>query len=232
MAKAHTVYLCLECGSTHERYMGRCPDCGTFNSLSEHKVKAEKPGNSTPRLTGEKSAAVPIGEVEAREEDRVSSGMGEVDRVLGGGLVPGSGILLSGEPGIGKSTLLLQLAHSVASATTRDQRFLYVTGEESAAQVRLRADRIGVAGEQLWLLSECDLDAIEAQIKETSPAVVGIDSIQTVRWDDLPAGAGGVVQHGYRWPEPGLVTAHFALASAALKGPLSGEAPTSLAAWC
>ena len=194
MAKSHTVYLCLECGSTHERYMGRCPDCGTFNSLSEHKVKEDKPGRSTPRLSGEKSEAVPIGEIEAREEDRIRSGLGEVDRVLGGGLVPGSGILLSGEPGIGKSTLLLQVAQSVASNAGGDQRFLYVTGEESAAQVRLRADRIGVSGEQLWLLSECDLESIEAQVRKTSPAVVGIDSIQTVRWDDLPAGAGGVVQ--------------------------------------
>ena len=194
MAKSHTVYLCLECGSTHERYMGRCPDCGTFNSLSEHKVKEDKPGRSAPRLSGEQSEAVPIGEIEAREEDRIQSGLGEVDRVLGGGLVPGSGILLSGEPGIGKSTLLLQVAQSVASEQGGNQRFLYVTGEESAAQVRLRADRIGVSGDQLWLLSECDLEAIEAQVKKTSPAVVGIDSIQTVRWDDLPAGAGGVVQ--------------------------------------
>lgn len=194
MAKAHTVFLCLECGSTHERYMGRCPDCGTFNSLSEHKIKEDKPGRTAPRLSGEKSEAVPISEIEAREEDRIASGLGEVDRVLGGGLVPGSGILLSGEPGIGKSTLLLQLANSVSKTEDGKNRFLYVTGEESSVQVKLRADRLGVSAENLWLLSECDLEAIEQQVKATSPAVVGIDSIQTVRWDDLPAGAGGVVQ--------------------------------------
>ncbi|MGE4618369.1 MAG: DNA repair protein RadA [Planctomycetota bacterium] len=190
MAKSRMIFMCLECGTSHERHMGRCPDCGTFNSLKEHRLGPEI-SNPAPRLTSEKSNAVPISEVQAREEDRIATGLGEVDRVLGGGLVPGCGILLSGEPGVGKSTLLLQIAQTVAAS---NHRFLYITGEESSAQVRLRADRIGACSDELWLLSECDLDSIEQQILETKPAVVGIDSIQTLRWDEIPAGAGGVVQ--------------------------------------
>ena len=190
LPRARTLFLCLECGTSHERHMGRCPDCNTFNSLKEHKIAADS-GAKEPRPVGDRSTAVLIDEVEACEEDRIATGLTEVDRVLGGGLVPGSGLLISGEPGIGKSTLLLQIAQSISR---QGQRFLYITGEESAAQVRLRSDRVGDSGKELWLHSECDLDSIEQQIGENHPAVVGIDSIQTVCWDEIPAGAGGVVQ--------------------------------------
>ncbi|MEC9477383.1 MAG: DNA repair protein RadA [Planctomycetota bacterium] len=190
MGKSRLIFMCLECGTSHERHMGRCPDCGTFNSLKEHRLGSEK-SQTVPRLETEKGIAVPIAEVEAKEEDRIATGIGEVDRVVGGGLVPGCGMLLSGEPGVGKSTLLLQIAQAISAA---GNRFLYITGEESAAQVRLRADRIGASSEQLWLLSECDLDTIEQQILAAEASVVGIDSIQTLRWDEIPAGAGGVVQ--------------------------------------
>lgn len=182
--------MCLECGTSHERHMGRCPDCGTFNSLKEHRIPAEaRPSSqSSPKV---RSTAIPIDQVEAREEDRIATGIPEVDRVLGGGLVPGCGLLISGEPGIGKSTLLLQIAHAISR---QNHRFLYVTGEESAAQIRLRSDRIGEAGNELWVHSECDLHSIEEQIRDCRPAVLGIDSIQTIHWNELPAGAGGVVQ--------------------------------------
>jgi len=188
--RARTIFLCLECGTSHERHMGRCPDCNTFNSLKEHRIASES-ARTKSRPVEERSTAVLINQVEACEEDRITTGLIEVDRVLGGGLVPGCGMLISGEPGIGKSTLLLQIAQSISR---QGQRFLYITGEESAAQVRLRSDRIGEAGNELWLHSECDLDSIEQQIGENHPAVVGIDSIQTVSWDEIPAGAGGVVQ--------------------------------------
>ncbi|HIC22357.1 MAG: DNA repair protein RadA [Planctomycetota bacterium] len=190
LAKSRFIFMCLECGTSHERHMGRCPDCGTFNSLKEHRLGTAS-SEPTPRLAGESATAVSITQIEAREEDRMAIGMGEVDRVLGGGLVPGCGILLSGEPGVGKSTLLLQIAQAISST---GNRFLYITGEESAAQVRLRADRIGASSEELWLLPECDVEAIEQQILSIRPAVVGIDSIQTIRWEQIPAGAGGVVQ--------------------------------------
>ncbi|MAW77977.1 MAG: DNA repair protein RadA [Planctomycetes bacterium] len=190
LAKSRSIFMCLECGTSHERHMGRCPDCGTFNSLKEHRLGSHSKEPAS-RLTIEKTSAVPITQVEANEEDRITTGMREVDRVLGGGLVPGCGMLLSGEPGVGKSTLLLQIAQAISLT---GKRFLYITGEESAAQVRLRADRIGASSQELWLLSECDLDTIEQQILANKPAVVGIDSIQTLRWEEIPAGAGGVVQ--------------------------------------
>ena len=134
---------------------------------------------------------MPIGQIEPKAEKRVPTRLAELDRVLGGGLVPGSGMLIAGEPGIGKSTLLLQTAQRISA---QGARFLYVTGEESAAQVRLRSDRIGKAGDELYLLAECDLERIEDQIAAVRPAVVGIDSIQTVRWAEVPSSAGGVTQ--------------------------------------
>ncbi len=142
-------------------------------------------------LTGPATKAVPIGQIEPKAEKRVPTRLAELDRVLGGGLVPGSGMLIAGEPGIGKSTLLLQTAQRISA---QGARFLYVTGEESAAQVRLRSDRIGKAGDELYLLAECDLERIEDQIAAVRPAVVGIDSIQTVRWAEVPSSAGGVTQ--------------------------------------
>ncbi len=190
LAKTRTQFMCLECGTAHERHMGRCPDCGTFNSLKEHRLA---PQPSQPRTIRQSSppVAVPIEQVDASEGDRIVTGLSEVDRVLGGGLVPGCGLLISGEPGIGKSTLLLQIAQTVSR---QGKRFLYVTGEESAAQVRLRSDRIGAAGSELWLHSGCDLGSIEELIDQNQPVVVGIDSIQTICWDQIPAGAGGVTQ--------------------------------------
>ena len=160
-------------------------------------AKASKSGQLTGTpLTGPAAKAVPIGEIEPKAETRLPTGLAEFDRVLGGGLVPGSGMLIAGVPGIGKSTLLLQAAQKISEATKSkpSARFLYVTGEESAAQVRLRSDRIGRGGAELFLLAECDLERIEDQIAAVRPSVVGIDSVQTVRWSEVPSSAGGVTQ--------------------------------------
>jgi len=193
MAKRRSVHCCTACGGQQPRWLGRCPDCGEWDSLVEELVGEEGrplPDSRTGRPAA-LAAAVPIAEVEPSAERRLPTGIGELDRVLGGGLVPGSGVLLAGEPGIGKSTLLLHAAQRLSRAGAR---FLYVTGEESAAQVRLRSDRIGEAGDDLWLLAECDLERIEEQIVELRPAAVGIDSVQTLRTAEVPSGAGGVVQ--------------------------------------
>jgi len=196
VAKRRTIHICNACGSQQPRWLGRCPDCGEWDTLQEELVDRTPSGGASgvpPLPSIDATPAIPICEVEPKAEARVATGLAELDRVLGGGLVPGSGMLLAGEPGIGKSTLLLQTARRVAAGGAR---FLYVTGEESAAQVRLRSDRIDPEGrdDELFLLAECDLERIEAQIAAVRPAVVGIDSVQTVRWADIPSSAGGVVQ--------------------------------------
>ena len=188
MAKARSVFICDECGSDHPRWLGRCPDCNCWDSIREMRLGAGPSPAAAPFGTAK---AIPIGDVEPSAEKRLPTGLAEVDRVLGGGFVPGCGILLAGEPGIGKSTLLLQIAQKMSGD---NQRFLYVTGEESAAQVRLRADRIGISGDPLFILAECDLQAIEEQITSVAPAVVGIDSVQALRWAELPTGTGSVMQ--------------------------------------
>ncbi len=188
MAKTRTVFLCNECGSDHPRWLGRCPDCDSWDSIREMRL------GSTPPPAGPQvgnATAIPITEVEPSAQHRLTTGIPEVERVLGGGLVPGCGMLLAGEPGIGKSTLLLHIAQRMS---TDGQRFLYVTGEESAAQVRLRADRIGISSDHLFILPECDLNTIEEQISSVEPMVVGIDSVQTLRWAELPAGTGSIMQ--------------------------------------
>ena len=196
MAKRRTVHICTACGGQQPRWLGRCPDCGEWDTLQEELVEAPAAGgkgSALPRVSGPAAQAIPIGDVEPKAEARVPTGLAELDRVLGGGLVPGSGMLLAGEPGIGKSTLLLQTAQRIASG---GKRFLYVTGEESAAQVRLRSDRIGGSDaktDELFLLAECDLERIEDQVAAVRPSVVGIDSVQTVRWGEVPSSAGGVV---------------------------------------
>ena len=189
MSKRRTQHSCTACGNTQPRWLGRCPDCGEWDTIVENTV--DPPASVDTHLSGPPALAIPIEEVEPKADQRLETGLVELDRVLGGGLVPGSGMLIAGEPGIGKSTLLLQAAQKLAA---RGSRFLYVTGEESAAQVRLRSDRIGKATDQLFLLAECDLHHIETQIEAVQPAVVGIDSVQTLRWAEAPSSSGGVVQ--------------------------------------
>jgi len=190
VAKLRLVHRCTECGGSFPKWSGKCLACGAWNSLVED---VEGPEESFVTLAAglalvPPGEATPIGDVNPNESDPVPTGIGELDRVLGGGLVPGSVTLLGGEPGIGKSTLLLQL---LAGATGPS---LYVTAEESAQQVRLRADRLGAISPELWLLPEMSLPNIIAAIDKISPSLVVIDSIQTVVDPELGSSPGSVVQ--------------------------------------
>ena len=190
MAKLKLVHRCSDCGTSFPKWSGRCLSCGAWNSLVED---VEGPDESHATLAAglalvPPGEATPIGDVNPNESDPVPTGIGELDRVLGGGLVPGSVTLLGGEPGIGKSTLLLQLLAGATGPT------LYVTAEESAQQVRLRADRLGAVSPQLWLLPEMSMPNIIAAIDKISPALVIVDSIQTVVDPELGSAPGSVVQ--------------------------------------
>lgn len=192
MAKAKTLYICQECGQESVRWLGKCPGCGNWNTLVEEAVAPQpalRAGISPGLSTGEKPVA--IGDVEAEDAPRFPTGSGELDRVLGGGIVPGSFVLVGGDPGIGKSTILLQLAMRIAET---HGKVLYVSGEESARQVRLRADRLGALSPQLFVVSETNLDVIEQHAVNMKPVVLIVDSIQTVFRPDLPSAPGSVTQ--------------------------------------
>ncbi|AEG16649.1 DNA repair protein RadA [Desulfofundulus kuznetsovii DSM 6115] len=182
-----TRFCCQECGHCTPRWLGRCPECGAWNTLVEEAVAGTKqrPGRVVA------PTPLPITQISLDEEERFSTGIGELDRVLGGGVVPASLILLGGDPGIGKSTLLLQVATSVAGA---GRVVLYVTGEESVQQVRLRAFRLGVESSRLYLLAETDIDAVENSIRSLKPALVIVDSIQTMHKVDFGSAPGSVGQ--------------------------------------
>ena len=185
MAKGpKTVYICGECGYESGKWMGRCPNCNSWNTM----VEAE-PAPALARRISASSRALPLSQVEAEGARRISTGMAELDRVLGGGVVAGSTVLLGGDPGIGKSTLLMQTAAHLAQRGT----VLYVTGEESAAQLKLRAERLGVTGEML-ILAETDLAVIEAEVSRTHPAFLMIDSIQTMTSQEIASAPGSVTQ--------------------------------------
>jgi DNA repair protein RadA/Sms len=183
--RAQTLFVCQECGRESAKWLGRCPDCGAWNSFLE---AAPLPARGRAPVT----APVEVSAVPQEGEERLALGLGEFDRVLGGGLVAGSLVLMGGDPGIGKSTLVLQVAALAAQASGRP--VLYVSGEESARQVNLRARRLGLAGRGLYLLPETDLEAALAAAQALSPALLVVDSIQTVYWSALPQPAGSIVQ--------------------------------------
>ena len=185
--KHKTIFACQKCGSQSPKWLGKCPDCGSWNSMIEEAVI--KPINSTP--VGERSRAVPICDVPAQSESRVITGIGELDRVLGGGIVPGSLVLIGGDPGIGKSTLLLQAMLNLAANVGP---VLYVSGEESASQTRLRGERLGVSHKKLLVLAENSLEAILAHATSLKPGVMVVDSIQTVWTSALESAPGSVSQ--------------------------------------
>ncbi len=189
MAKVKTIYSCQSCGHTSYRWLGKCPDCNGWNTFLEEKVVEEKRKGSA--LISSQSTPLPISKLNMAEEDRVSTGLPELDRVLGGGLVPGSAVLIGGDPGIGKSTLLLQAMGRFAAS---GHRVLYVSGEESMRQIRLRGERLGALSEDLLVYSETSLEKILSTIKECSPGVVVIDSVQTVATDELESSPGSVSQ--------------------------------------
>jgi DNA repair protein RadA/Sms len=177
-------FRCTECGWTSAKWVGRCGECQAWGSVEESRVGSAK-GISV------QSVAVPIGEVDAQASTAVSSGVAELDRVLGGGVVPGSVLLLAGEPGVGKSTLLLEVAASWARS---GQTTLYVTGEESAAQVRLRADRTEGIQPSLYLAAETQLAAALAHVEQVRPSLLIIDSVQAIGADGVDGVPGGVTQ--------------------------------------
>lgn len=191
--KTRTVYVCERCGSESLKWQGKCPDCGEWNTLAERVKSAPRAGVRTPAVAS-KVAATRVQEltaVESNEAYRIQTPMREINRVLGGGMVKGSLVLVGGDPGIGKSTLLLQLAQAVANS---HGPVLYVSGEESAQQVRLRADRLGLKGERLFFLAETELDTIIQSLDEMRPALVVIDSIQTMYLSRVESVAGSVSQ--------------------------------------
>ena len=186
MAKAKgSVFFCGECGYESTKWLGKCPACGSWNTMLEQKKVSSVP--SINSLTY--AHAIPLADVTTTASGRVSSGIGELDRVLGGGIVPGSVTLLGGDPGIGKSTLLMQ----TAAELTKQGTVLYVTGEESASQLKLRAERLGVGGDML-ILAENDLSAIESEVDRVKPAYIMIDSIQTMYSADCSGTNGSISQ--------------------------------------
>ena len=206
MAKDKTLYTCNDCGATTPRWLGKCPSCGAWNSLVE--TVAETPASGKNRMGAAFAALAPSSEVrplaaiEAVDVARTPTGQGELDRVLGGGIVEGGVVLIGGDPGIGKSTLLLQ---AVDALQRSGLPALYVTGEESGAQVALRARRLGITGSQVSVLAEIQLEKIIATLAAQQPAVADIDSIQTVYSDQLTSAPGSVAQvrecaaHLTRW---------------------------------
>ena len=190
-----TVYICAECEARYPKWEGRCSRCGAWNALNETSEPRKKPAANGIKARSYDAFShvetVELSRIEVSTSNRLRTGIDEFDRVLGGGAVAGSVLLLSGEPGVGKSTLLLQIAASVAA---RHGVVLYVSGEESPEQVRMRAGRLGVSGERIFLLNTDDVDAIIARIGEMRPVLVIVDSIQTVTASDIPGVAGSVTQ--------------------------------------
>jgi len=196
MAKQKTAFVCNECGSDYSKWQGQCSDCGAWNTLSEIRLGPAKgsgrPGSSagTAGFAGQLAEATLLKDINFEDVPRFSSGAGEFDRVLGGGLVPGSAILVGGNPGAGKSTLLLQtLCHLAGNMAA-----LYVTGEESLQQVAMRARRLGLATDDLRLMAETNVEAIVATAEERKPRVLVVDSIQVVHSDDIASAPGSVSQ--------------------------------------
>lgn len=187
--KTKSVWYCTECGADSPKWEGRCPSCGAWNTMVEEKTPAKQSKSRSLLGGGMKSRPQKVSEIETAELPRIIMPSKELNRVLGGGLVPGSMVLIGGEPGIGKSTLVLQNTLSIKS-----RKILYVSGEESAAQLRMRADRLGRVSDNVYIVCETSLDTIFEHIENTSPGMLIVDSIQTIASDDLESPAGSVGQ--------------------------------------
>lgn len=190
MAKAKIIYACQNCGFQSPKWLGKCPDCNQWTTLVEERTERALYPRGEVALGTEEDPS-PIPEISTAEVGRVLSGIGEFDRVLGGGLVPGSVILIGGDPGIGKSTLLLQ---AFAALSQKGLSCLYVSGEESPRQIKMRAERLGITSPNLLILSETSLERIMEQVKKIRPSVLVIDSIQTIFTSSLPSAPGSVGQ--------------------------------------
>lgn len=188
MAKAKQVYFCQECGNESTKWLGQCPACKNWNTFVEEKIVV---GANKHSFNVEAVAPTSILDIKTTEDTRIGTGLKELDRVLGGGIVKGSLTLVGGDPGIGKSTLLLQVCRNL---TMTDHRVLYASGEESLQQIKLRAERLGGFSKDMLLLCETNLEVIENAISKVNPEIVIIDSIQTMYLEEIASGAGSVAQ--------------------------------------
>ena len=187
MKASKTVFVCTECGNTNPKWLGKCPECGSWNTYEEKEISTK----SAKKLnTAIKNEAEEISELVVNDYIRTKTGMGELDRVLGGGLVDSSVVLFSGEPGIGKSTLLLQICNELSAK----RKILYVSGEESKGQLKLRADRLGIRGNNIFLLTETSTEAIIAESERIKPDVLIMDSVQTLSSENIPSAPGSIAQ--------------------------------------
>ena len=188
--KSKSVYVCSECGFESAKWYGKCPGCGQWNTMNEEVKEAAVKKSSNSYSSHSISRPVSLHEISTTDEERYYTGLTELDRVLGGGIVKGSLILISGEPGIGKSTILLQICEYLG----RRLKILYVSGEESSRQIKLRAARLGVESDNLYILTETDIQSVIEQIRADRPDLVMIDSIQTMNFTDLNSSPGSVTQ--------------------------------------
>ena len=193
MAKVKTRYVCQNCGYVSPRYLGRCPNCSEWNTLVEEVEQKSAAVKATPRvtLTGTTNAPQKIDTIKISQTPRVDTKNGELNRVLGGGVVPGSMVLIGGDPGIGKSTLLLQVSGSLSD---QGGKLLYVSGEESANQIKMRAQRLGVSGSEFYLYPETDMGSILQNIEDLKPDYVIIDSVLTMQMPEVTSAVGSVAQ--------------------------------------
>lgn len=188
-SRPRAQYRCSECRHVTAKWVGRCPECGTWGSVDEVAVLTSLDGTRRPKVPV--SAAVPISAIDPDRTRHLPTGVGELDRVLGGGIVPGSVTLLAGEPGVGKSTLLLEVVHRWAGS---GRRALYVSGEESAGQIRMRAERTGCSHDEVYLAAESDVHTVLGHLEQVQPSLVVIDSVQTLSTTDADGVTGGVTQ--------------------------------------
>ncbi|QIL46118.1 DNA repair protein RadA [Vagococcus coleopterorum] len=189
--KAKTQFECQACGYISPKYLGRCPNCGQWNEMMEVKLQDDTNRNSRVSLAGKRTTATKLGDVTSKKEPRVKTKIEELNRVLGGGVVPGSLVLIGGDPGIGKSTLLLQVSQQLHQS---GGKVLYVSGEESAEQIKMRAERLSIEGNDFYVYPETDMSLIRQTIEEMAPDYVIIDSIQTMMQPEISSATGSVSQ--------------------------------------
>ena len=188
--KIKSVFVCRNCGYENPKWYGKCPQCGEWDTMEEAAKVPESAGSGNSTRTARRGITQKISDISTKGEQRYKTGLSEFDRVLGGGLVKGSLVLLSGDPGIGKSTILLQVCQTLGQSLS----ILYASGEESAHQIKLRADRLGVHSDNLYVMSENDAEVVAEQIRTQKPDVVIIDSIQTMTLSELTSSAGSITQ--------------------------------------
>jgi len=189
MAKTKTIFFCQNCGAQAAKWIGKCPSCGEWNTYVEEVIRTEKSGVKKPFGSNKQSQPINITDITSDPQQRILTADHELNRVLGGGIVPGSLVLIGGEPGIGKSTLMLQIALFFEKA-----RILYVTGEESEHQIKMRSERIGIKNQNCYILSETNTQNIFQHIQEIDPEMVVIDSVQTLYTDNIESSAGSISQ--------------------------------------